>query len=187
MKCALILSILLLNFSSTAQETGYLPGAIITSDNERVEGLVKNVNLVPARILEDIKFKRAEGEKVRIYSPNQLFGYESDGNIFESKKLEDGRKIFVRKFNTGKLRLYGGLAFAGNTSYTVTFVPYIQLDNDPVIHPVQQISFKKQMLNYLKDAPELCKLISHKTLKRKDIEHIVNLYNEELQKANAIR
>lgn len=34
-----------------AQETGYQPGAIITRDNERIDGLVKNINLVPARIL----------------------------------------------------------------------------------------------------------------------------------------
>jgi hypothetical protein len=187
MKYALILSILLLNFNSRAQETGYLPGAIITPDDERIEGLVKNVNMIPARILEDIKFKRAEGERVQVYSPNQLLGYESDGNIFVSKKLEDGRKIFVRKFNTGKLRLYGALAFGGDASYTVTFIPYLQLDNDPVIHLLQPLSFKKQMLSYLKDAPELCKLIADKTLKRKDIEEIVNLYNEEVQKVKTIR
>jgi hypothetical protein len=187
MKYTLILSILLLSFYVHAQEAGYLPGAIITTDDERLEGLVKNVNMIPARILEDIKFKRAEGEKVQVYSPSQLLGYESDGNIFVSKKLENGQKMFVRKFNTGKLRLYGGLAFTGDASYTVTFVPYIQLEGDPVIHLVQQLAFKKQMLSYLKDAPELCKLISDKTLKRKDIEEIVNLYNEEVQKVKATR
>jgi hypothetical protein len=183
MRHVLIFIILSLSFASRAQEAGYLPGAIIKPDNERVEGLVKNVNMIPARILDDIKFKRAEGEKVEIYTPAQLLGYESDGNLYVSKKLEAGEKLFVRKYNTGKLCLYGRLAFSGNASYTTTYIPYIQLDNDPVIHLVQQLSFKKQMLSYLKDAPGLCKLISDKTLKRKDIAEIVNLYNEEVQKA----
>lgn len=187
MKYAFVLSILLVCSSSRAQETGYLPGAVITKDDGRIEGLVKNVNLVPARILDNIKFKRAEGEKVEIYSPDEIPGYESDGNIFVSKTLPDGVKIFVRKFNSGQLRLYGKLGFDGTASYNVKYIPYVQLENDPVIHIVPQLTFRKQMLKYLKDAPELCKQISDKTLKWGDIALIVDLYNQEVTRTKVIR
>jgi len=170
-----------------AQETGYQPGAIITSDNERLEGLIKHVNMVPARILQNIKFKTAEGEKVTTYSPHELFAYEIEGDVFVSKKTLDGRTIFVKKFNTGKLKLYGELAFDGSASYNVTYVPYIQLDTDRVIRHVPQISFRNQMLDYLKDAPRLCQLISDRTLKWKDIEEIVFLYNEEIESGEEAR
>ena len=166
-----------------AQEAGYQQGAIITLENERIDGLVKNVNLVPARILNDIKFKTREESKVTTYSPLEISAYETNGNLFVSKKTSDGLSIFVRKFNTGKLRLYGKLVFDGTASYNVVYSSYIQLDKDPVIHAVQQLTFKKQMLNYLKDAPNVCKLIADKKLKWKDIEEIVNLYNEEVASA----
>ncbi|HEY0740859.1 MAG TPA: hypothetical protein VGD40_05320 [Chryseosolibacter sp.] len=181
MKC-IIIAILSLLFTTTlyAQETGYNPGAIITRDNERIEGLVKNVNLVPARILDNIKFKRGEGEKVTSYSPAELAAYEINDDLFVSKKDADGFELFVKKFNTGKLQLYGALVFDGTASYNVKYTPYIQLQGDPVIHLVGQLSFRKQMLSYLKDAPNLCKLIDEKELKWKDISQIVALYNAEV-------
>jgi hypothetical protein len=163
-----------------AQEAGYQPGAIVTLENERIEGLVKNVNLVPARILDDIKFKTTQGGEVTSYSPLQISAYETEGNLFVPKKTSSGQYIFVRKFNAGKLKLYGKLVFDGSASYRVVYSPYIQLDKDPVIHAVEQLTFKKQMLSYLKDAPNVCKLISEKELKWRDIEQIVNLYNEEV-------
>jgi hypothetical protein len=174
----LILSIL---FSATyAQETGYHPGAIITRKNERIEGLVKNVNLVPARILDNVKFKTGEGEKVTSYSPSEIAAYEINDDRFVSKKSEAGYELFVKKFNSGKLQLYGGLAFDGTATNNVVFTPYIQLQNDPVIHLVAQLGFKKQMLNYLKDAPNVCQLIADKKLKWRDIAGIVELYNKEV-------
>jgi hypothetical protein len=183
MKNAFIAFAFFFVFHAHAQDSGYLPGAIITLQNERIEGLVKNVNTVPARILDNIKFKRGEDAKVEQYSPEELLAYESDGHLFVPKKTPLGNKIFVRKFNTGKLHLYGKLAFDGTASYNVAYIPYVQLENDPVIHEVQQLSFKKQMLSYLKDAPGVCKLIEDKTLKKKDIEQIVRMYNEEVQRA----
>ncbi|HYC83722.1 MAG TPA: hypothetical protein VEB86_00810 [Chryseosolibacter sp.] len=167
-----------------AQEAGYQPGAIITLTNERIEGLVKNVNLAPARILVDIKFKKSEGEKVTVYSPDELLGYESQGSTYVPKTTSMGNKIFVKKLITGKLSLYGELAFDGSDSYNVTHVYYIQLDTDPVLRDVPQISFRSQMLKYLKNAPGLCNLISDKTLKWKDLPKIVAMYNEEVQVPN---
>lgn len=171
----------LVSVAGVAQETGYHPGAIITRDNERIEGLIKNVNLVPARILEKIKFKRAEGEKVTAYSPDELLAYEFNGDLYLSKKTQKGEAIFVKKFNNGQLVLYGALTFDGSASYHVRFIPYIQLDNDQHIRKVQKSSFEKQMLEYLKDAPRVCRLISERALKWKDIGEVVVLYNQEME------
>ena len=180
-RIALIALALLITVSAMAQETGYLPGAIITAENERIEGLVKNVNLIPAHILENIKFKTGEGEKAKSYSPTEILGYEQDGNFFVSKKTSTGTTLFVKKFNTGRLRLYGELAFDGSASYRVIHVPYIQIEGDPVIRLVQKVSFRKQLLDYLKDAPSVCELIKNKSLKWKNIAEIVNRYNAEVQ------
>lgn len=179
-KIALVTLLIILTSSLYAQDTGYNPGAIITRDNERIEGLVKNVNQVPARILDNVKFKRGEGEKVTSYSPSELAAYEINDDLFVSKKDAGGVQRFVKKFNTGKLQLYGALVFDGTASYNVKYTPYIQLQGDPVIHLVGQLTFRKQMLAYLKDAPNVCKLIDEKELKWRDISQIVTLYNMEV-------
>jgi hypothetical protein len=181
-KISLTVTALLFYLFTFAQETGYLPGAIITLDNERIPGLVKNFNLVPARVLDNIKFKREEGAKVEVYSPDELSGYESDGVLYVPKRLASGTKSFVRKFNTGKLQLYGLLILSG-PSYQAGYVPYIQMGDEPTIHEVIDIGFRKHMLRVLKDAPELCKLIESRTLKRKDMEEIVRLYNDEISRS----
>jgi hypothetical protein len=175
----LVLIAILWIVSAYSQDAGYLPGAIITPDNIRIEGLVKNINLIPARVLDNIKFKREEGAKVEVFSPDELLGYESDGLFFVPKTLSTGTKSFVRKFNAGKLRLYGVLVLSG-ASYAPAYIPYIQMENEQVIREVTDIGFRKQMLAVLKDAPELCKLIESRTLRRKDLEEIVRRYNEEV-------
>lgn len=181
MKRLLLLLVVFILVSVTyAQETGYNPGAIITLKNERIEGLVKNVNLIPARILDDIKFKTSEGEKVTSYSPFEIAAYEVNDDLFVSKKSTSGFDHFVKKFNSGKLQLYGKLGFDGTASNNVIYSPFIQLHNDPLIHPVEQLGFKKQMLSYLKDAPKVCKMIADKELKWRDIAVIVDLYNKEV-------
>lgn len=179
-KLVLLLAFLLTTVCLHAQETGFHRGAIITKDNERIEGLVKNVNLVPARILEGVKFKTAEGEKVTTYSPGEILGYMVGNDVFVTKKSASGNEMFVKKFNRGKLELYGLMTFDGTQARNVVYKPYLQLEGDPVIHLVDEIGFKKQLLKYLKDAPNVCREIKDRTLRYIDIDVIVNQYNKEV-------
>jgi hypothetical protein len=165
-------------FRAVGQEEGFHPGAIITKDNERIEGLVKN--LQGKHVLDNIRFKANAESKTQFYAPTALRGYEINEDFYVSKKNADNQVIFVKKFNTGKLKLYGQLAYNG-PSDQIGHEPYIQLEGDPVIRVVQQISFRAQMLDYLKDAPELCKLIKSRKLTWRDIGQIVDLYNVEVK------
>ena len=70
--------------------------------------------------------------------------------------------------------------FDGTQAHNVVYKPYLQMKGDPVIHPVDEIGFKKQMLKYLKDAPNVCREIEDRTLRYRDIDVIVNQYNKEV-------
>jgi hypothetical protein len=183
-----LLSVVATVFSTTlmAQEAGFHPGAIITLDNKRIEGYVKNVASQHGPI-ENVKFKTAEAEKVTTYSPAELAAYEVEGELFVSKNTEKDYRLFVKKFNSGKLQLYGRLVpvgYVNGNGYVrtsgITYSLFIQLKGDPVIHELEELTFRKQMLSYLSDAPDVCRLIQQRRLLRKDIDKIIELYNKEV-------
>ncbi len=174
---------------------GYVMGCVITTKKDTLYGEVKNVNLFPYRVLENIKFKQEGSNKVVTYKPDELIVYLSGVDLYFAKELEGGDKSFVKQVLRGYLSLYSefvvttnpasapGTPGGGTLSGSSSTVYYLQKVGELILTRVNSSfldgSFKVQMLKYLSDAPNLCKQIESKALKRKDIERIVYLYNQE--------
>jgi hypothetical protein len=176
------------------EEPGYVIGCVITTKKDTLYGEVKNVNLFPYRVLENIKFKPEGSSKVVTYKPDELIAYLSGVDLYFAKELEDGDRSFVKQVLRGYLSLYSDLAVTttatsapgtpgGTLGGSSSTVYYLQKVGEPILTRVNANfldgSFKDQMLKYLSDAPNLCKQIESKALKRKDIDRIVYLYNQE--------
>jgi hypothetical protein len=136
-------------------------------------------------VLDNIKFKTSSDAKVQIFKPDELYGYQSGEDFFLSKKEMNGGKFFVKRLVDGRLCLYSEYSAAmttsptGGSSMSSSTQFYLQRESEAFLTPVTG-NFKNQMLGYLKDAPEICKAIEDKTLKRKDLEVVVRMYNEEV-------
>jgi hypothetical protein len=176
------------------EEPGYIIGCVITTKKDTLYGEVKNINSFPFRVLENIKFKPEGSTKVVTYTPDELIAYLSGLDLYFAKELEDGDKSFVKQVLRGYLSLYSDFvvtttstsapgAPGGILSGSSSTVYYLQRIGEPILTRVNANfldgNFKDQMLKYLSDAPNLCKQIESKALKRKDIERIVYLYNQE--------
>jgi hypothetical protein len=70
------------------QESGYLEGFIVTNKNDTIRGLVKNIALVPYRILKNTKFKISKNDKTKTYSPDELKFFQAGAHQYVSKKLK---------------------------------------------------------------------------------------------------
>jgi hypothetical protein len=170
-------------FISRGQETGYAKGYIVTVAGDTLNGLVKNKNMTPYRVLIDIKFKRDEKSKVETFSPDRLKGFRIGTKQYVSKEVKVNfsvEKLFVEIIVDGHLSYYAleytGFG-AGNIS-TYVILEKINEKNQLVYdeHSVA-INFKKKMAEYLKDAPGLVAKINDGTYTRKHVEAIVNEYN----------
>lgn len=124
-----------------------------------------------------------EGEKVRMLSrQNNL---DLMGSIFI-----DNSSLFLQLIKDGKLQLFKyyktnsspGMYNAstgmttGGFSYTVE--KYIMQKNNGELFKTRWLSFRKDMVNYLSDCPELAKKIEDKKYRSDDIEQIVDEYNK---------
>ncbi|MFC2151023.1 hypothetical protein ACFLSE_00730 [Bacteroidota bacterium] len=186
--------------------TSCLPGSMIEG-KIILENDSLNVSFnIPARTFKDephfeemqyeISFINEEGE-VKTLSPNELkaieFSYNNSmykmvsvKNTFEDSKLTH---LLLKLEIDGPLKLYsywnkgssstmynpanGGVSGGRNTTEK-TFM--LQKENDKPF-PVKTLSFKKRMINYFNDCPELCTKIESQEFRKRDIKAIVNYYN----------
>jgi hypothetical protein len=167
-----------------AQETGYQNGYIVTNENDTIRGLVKNKNLVPYRVLTEIKFKKNNESKVEVFSPAQLKGFQVGSAKYLSIGINtDGlkEKLFLEVIVEGFLNYYELESSAFGAGRSANYVILQRKgEKEQVFFSKKDIlfNFKKTLTEYLKDMPNLCEKINNGTYKKKDIEKIVNEYNQ---------
>lgn len=98
MKEYLLVFAVCVSFFVRAQETGFLPGYIVTKSNDTIRGEVKNKNFAPYRILQKIKFKRESGSEVEHYTADQLVSFQAGENLYVSKLLQPKNGSASMKF-----------------------------------------------------------------------------------------
>jgi len=122
-----------------------------------------------------------DGMEVRMISCVNTIGA---GSMFSV-----ARRIFLKLEIDGPLRLYRyyykqttpgyyggpGGGFSGGTTYTVDNLIF-QKGNGPLKQP-RSLGWKKDMLDYFRDCPDLRERLESKDLRRKEIEAIVLYYN----------
>ena len=185
MKPKLLSTLILLSVFSSAmgQESGYLPGYIITNSNDTIGGQVKYINTIPFRILPDIKFKGVYdyNSKVKLYPPTAIRGYKAGEKIFHSLELPDGgEKMFMELVIDGYLKLYMTSASAfGVPQYgpSVTTHYYFLRKGETKLFDADKGRFKQRVSEYLADDDWISTDIKNGNYKRKDIEQLVKDYN----------
>ena len=180
MKSILICLCSVLSLAALGQEIGYLEGFIVTNNNDTIHGLVKNKNLVPFRILENIKFKNNKDDKPKIYSPIELKFFQAGTNQYVSRKLKfpDGSlsQSFLEVLIDGEMSHYElRVTLPGVGSELVYQI--LQRKNEEALFSVYREKFKERLLDFMKNDPEFIQKINDGIYKRKNIEDMVNDYN----------
>jgi hypothetical protein len=182
MKQLILILLIALSVGVNAQEVGYMPGYVVTNEYDTIKGLIKNKNLVPYRVLENIKFKLDEKSKPVIYSPDQLKAFtigedryiSGKHNYFDVEKQDFMKVIIEGPLSLYKLEITGfGAGNVSNYSVMEKHGEWLNFNNAGDL----TFNFKKEITRYLSDAPALCDKINKGVYKRKHIETIVKEFN----------
>jgi len=106
-----------------------------------------------------------------------------------SRQMPSGRILFIQLISDGKLKLFkvyktrqtvsgGGMYGAPMVSGSYTVEKYYLQKNDEELFKPLGISFRKEMMLFLSDCPNLAKKIEQKVFSIENLEHIVYEYNE---------
>ncbi len=142
----------------------------------------KKQTLKPSQAKE--VFFTIDSKEVRMVSKLNNLGFI--GSLFG-----DNSFIFLKIIVDGKMKLYNyyfsqGLpgrydATKGITTVCTSYSAelFILQKDTAGLFKISWLSFKKDMIDYLSDCPELAKKVEGKTYRRNDMELIVNEYNRE--------
>ena len=129
---------------------------------------------------KEIRFK-LYGKDIRMLSRHQSSGM---GNVFSTNY-----KLFLKLEIDGKLQLFNyyqtnsspgmynagtGMMSGGHSYTTERYV--LQKENGELKRP-RGLTFKKDMVNYFQDCPELAQKIENKEFRKADMESLVHYYN----------
>lgn len=109
-----------------------------------------------------------KGDDIKMLSRHD--NLELDGQNFS-----DDRRVFIHLVKDGKLKLFRYYSSSGYGNPSVAS-DILQKENEELFR-IRFLFFKKDMVDYLSDCPELVRKIDEKTYKGNDIEQIVDLYN----------
>lgn len=152
------------------------------------------------KLQHQIKYFDSTGKKITI-KPDQVseiqFEYRYEEFRILSRKKSSGLDgicsnqdhIFLKLEVDGKLKMFSYYhmesmpmvySASGSVMTGVYFYPVdkyvLQKENEELMIP-GELSFRKEMMEYLKDCPELFRKIENKELRKKDLETIVGFYN----------
>jgi hypothetical protein len=180
-----LLSALFLTISSCilfAQDSGFLPGFIITNSSDTIKGLVKYINQVPYRVLSDIKFKENEEAKTQQYSANELIGYKAEEKIFNSVSTsgKEGARKFMELIADGYVKTYRLTVSSFRTSTyganTRTY-DYLLKTGDTKPYKIDAYNWNETLSDYLSDNKTLANRIRNGVYTYRDLPDIVKEYN----------
>ena len=104
----LIVLFFVLNSSDLSAQLNFVPGKIVTKDNQEIQGFIRNDPY--QQLTYGISFKLDKKESVKVYRPQELKSFTfADGDHFETQEFTlDDRKInrFLHRLYRGKLSLY---------------------------------------------------------------------------------
>lgn len=117
------------------------------------------------------------GEEVRMISV--------DGDLEDGAPMTWGSRIFLKLEIDGMVRLYRhdytqtnySSTMAMSTSYNVE--RYLLQKGDGKLKRPRTLTFKKDMVQYFSECPELCDKIESKEFKKRELESIVEYYNTQ--------
>ncbi len=168
-------------------------GYIVTHSGVRLTGQISKLRQTVYEC--SVAFTNEFGDEYTLH-PRLIRGFvyasETDTVIFESKII-DNRWTFLRRIGHGRgISLYYGPEFTTSMIYdgtTYTAEPisrneyWLQIQGQPNVTPVYRWGFRSQMRRLVKErAPDLAKKIGKKGYRFRDLENIIEEYNELVAK-----
>lgn len=201
-RIVLLLFFLTLGKVSLAERT---PGIIIFGKNDQEEvvfDLPVALNAINYfKLQEKVKYTDSFGEK-KTLRPEQakelVFNFNGEeirmisipksGDLSLGRLLSSSTSIFLKLEVTGNMRLFyyeykqmnfgvASPAGSGSNGYFAYEDKYILQKNDGPLKWPKEISFRKDMIEYFSDCPELVAKIERKEFKRDHLIEIVRFYN----------
>lgn len=163
-------------FAQLSQEKGY----IINLARDTVWGKIKYGT--PAMRSVRVTFIHGETGETRKYFPFQIHAWHVQrfNQTFVSKVIKDkpkdveGKGVFMERISSdkGPVRCYFFWNTEGARGYTQTY-----LEKNSALTEVQYGRFKKQMMLYFEDFPQLSDKIQRGAFRKKDLAKMVAEYN----------
>lgn len=168
----------LLSFSTSFAQFPFVDGYIVTNTRDTIHGKIKYTP--PGHRSAKIVFHDMENEEKVKFKPFQIQGFHVNGETYESKiydintELTYGLGVFMKRLNNeGPLKLYEYWNTDKERGFTMTF-----LENDgDYLFEINYLQFKKQLVVYFEDFPQLQAKINRGAFKKKDLPKIVEEYN----------
>lgn len=122
------------------------------------------------------------GEEIRMLSRNDNLHYRlfsSDDHIFLRLLVDGKMKLFDYYFTQSTPGYYDGATGGMSGGGTYTADNYILQKGDGELMQPRGLAFRKDMIAYLHDCPEVATMVEERTLRRREMEIIVRQYNEK--------
>jgi len=181
-----------------AQKKGYSRGYIINQEGETVEGWVKDRSTGTfLELYEQIRFKEDGTRGKRKYSPDEILGYGTGTQYFESVPLyeetaffkfryyvhKDNARVFLRVISMQADLSYFHWEYVDSESNYLDYTPlFYKEGSDEMVRVTQGILGlkRKRLIEYFWDCPELAQAIDKKELN--EIDEVYNFYLENCAK-----
>ncbi|MEQ8924309.1 MAG: hypothetical protein RLO81_00775 [Fulvivirga sp.] len=164
------LVILLLTLTTFSLANGQ--DMLYTAEGDTLRGKV--IIELPEMLFEDVVLKHDEG-RTR-YKAYEIIGFTKDDELYQTVRLNNKYRI-MRVEKSGYLSLY---YFREDESYDFGSRYLEKLDGNGLVVP--NISFKKQLTEFLNDCEGVAEAIEEKKLKKNDLDEIIDQYNECIAK-----
>ena len=175
-----------------AQKKGYTQGYIINPAGETVEGWVKDRSSGPfLDLYVRIRFKPENALFRKKYGPDEILGYGSNDQIYESLPLreemsflklryllhESNNRVFLKVISGNEQLTYYHWEYIDDDSNYLDYIPlFYRKGADEMVRVTQGILGLKRnrLISYFQDCPELVYAIEQKALN--EIYEVYNFY-----------
>ncbi len=129
---------------------------------------------------QEIRFTY-EFEKVRMLSRKNTLSlgniFSMSSNIFLRIEIDGDLKLFNYYYTQSSPGMYNASTGMMTGGYSYSVERYILQKSDGELKRPKGLTFRKDMIKYFNDCPELSKKIENKEFRKSDLESIVRFYN----------
>jgi hypothetical protein len=167
-----------------SQQTGYNDGFIVKNNNDTIFGSVKNRDAFPYRLLRYVMFKPTKNSQPEYYDPEELKEFQIGNTKYVSRYLKVKKKNYFFEFISGGRLQHYELEFNNWGANNNTYYTLLQKDGDEEYLSFEMnnplFPFRRKIVEYLKEAPGLCKKISSGIYHQGHLKRIIRDYNAEV-------
>jgi hypothetical protein len=191
----LLLLFALIILPAQAQKNGYSHGYIINSEGETIEGQVKDRSAGTFfELYKRIRFKPDNAAFKRKYSPDEILGYGTNDQHFESVPLyeetaffkfryyidESYDRVFLKVISWDADLSYFHWEYVDGDSNYLDYTPlFYREGSDQMVRVTQGVLGlkRKRLVEYFWDCPDLVQ-----ALNKKDLDEIFEVYDFYLER-----